>query len=285
MGCETGFRHRGIPPGGRLPESVREEFWAALRSGLSPTAAATVAGVSAKTGRLWAKDGGYQTDPKHYGIRYPQATREAFWEAVRSGLTPPQAAVIAGVSEHTGRRWVQQAGCVPRTPVPADVEPDPSPPRGPMSWVERCRLEELLETGHSPAQAATMLGRHPDTIDREMARGQTVSGYRARVGQDTAEANRKRPKPRHLEDRPALLAEVVARLEQRHSPEQVAAGCGRIFPTIRSCGCHTKRSIRPSTSNRAASWPGWSRPRCAPAVLSENRRAARKPAVAASSRG
>jgi transposase, IS30 family len=98
MGCETGFRHRGIPPGGRLPESVREEFWAALRSGLSPTAAATVAGVSAKTGRLWAKDGGYQTDPKHYGIRYPQATREAFWKAVRSGLTPPQAAVIAGVS-------------------------------------------------------------------------------------------------------------------------------------------------------------------------------------------
>src|SRR5215208_7960413 len=130
MGCEIGFRHRGIPPGGRLPESVREEFWAALRSGLSPTAAATVAGVSAKTGRLWAKDGGYQTDPKHYGIRYPQATREAFWEAVRSGLTPPQAAVIAGVSEHTGRRWVQQAGYVPRTPVPADVEPDPSPPKG-----------------------------------------------------------------------------------------------------------------------------------------------------------
>jgi hypothetical protein len=230
MGCETGFRHRGIPPGGRLPESVREEFWAALRSGLSPTAAATVAGVSAKTGRLWAKDGGYQTDPKHYGIRYPQATREAFWEAVRSGLTPPQAAVIAGVSEHTGRRWVQQAGCVPRTPVPADVEPDPSPPRGPMSWVERCRLEELLETGHSPAQAATMLGRHPDTIDREMARGQTVSGYRARVGQDTAEANRKRPKPRHLEDRPALLAEVVARLEQRHSPEQVAGRLREDFP-------------------------------------------------------
>lgn len=41
MGCETGFRRCGIPPGGRLPESVREEFWEALRLGLSPTAAAT----------------------------------------------------------------------------------------------------------------------------------------------------------------------------------------------------------------------------------------------------
>jgi transposase, IS30 family len=222
MGCDTGFRHRGIPPGGRLPESVREEFRAALRSGLSPTAAATVAGVSEKTGRQWAKDGGYQTDPTHYGIRYSQAVRDGFWDAVRSGASPTQAAVTAGVSEHTARRWVQQAGYVPRTPVPADVEPDPSPPKGPMSWIERCRLEELLETGLPPVQAAGLLGRHPVTIDREMARGHTVSGYRARVGQDAAEANRKRPKPRHLEDRPALLAEVVARLEQRHSPQQIA---------------------------------------------------------------
>jgi IS30 family transposase len=209
---------------------VRERFWEAVNSGLSPTAAATVARVDGATGRAWARAAGYQTNPKHYGIRYPQAIRDAFWEAMYSGLTSTQAAVAAGVSEHTGRRWVNQAGYVPRTPAPL-VDPEaPTSARAPMSFIERCRLEELLEAGQTPGQAAMLLGRHPDTIGREMDRGQTVSGYRARVGQDRAEANRKRPKSRHLEDRPVLLAEVVARLEQRHSPQQIAARLRQDFP-------------------------------------------------------
>jgi IS30 family transposase len=223
MGCETGFRRRGVPPGGRLPESVHERFWEALRSGLSPTAAATVAGVSCKTGRQWAKDAGYQINPKHRGIRYSQATRDAFWEAVRSGDSPTQAAVAAGVSEHTARRWVQQAGYVPRTPLPPDaIELDTSPPTGPMTFVERCRLEDLLALGYTQARAAALLGRHRSTIGREALRGATSSGYRARVGQDVADANAKRPKPRKLDTNPALLDQVVRRLKKRHSPEQIA---------------------------------------------------------------
>jgi IS30 family transposase len=215
-----------------VSESVRQRFWEAVNSGLSPTAAATVAGVHGATGRAWAKAAGYQTNLKHYGIRYSQATRDRFWEAMHSGATVTEAAVIAGMSEVTGQYWVNKAGFVPRTPVPADTatEPDPAPPRGPMSFIERCRLEQLLETGHTPAQAAGLLGRHRDTIGREMARGQTVSGYRARVGQDVAEANRRRPKPRHLQDSPALLAEVVARLEQRHSPQQIAGRLREDYP-------------------------------------------------------
>jgi IS30 family transposase len=222
-----GFRVRGS---GGVSESVRERFWEAVRWGLSPTAAATVAGVDGGTGRAWARAAGYQTNPKHYGMRYSQATRDAFWGALRSGVTPTQAAVAAGVSEHTARRWVQQAGYVPRTPVPLAVAESPASPRAPMSFLERCRLEQLLETGHPPGQAAKLLGRHRDTTGREIDRGQTVSGYRARVGQDVADANAKRPKPRKLEDNPALLAEVVARLEARHSPEQVACRLRQDFP-------------------------------------------------------
>ena len=227
MGFETGFRKPGWP---RLPGLVHDEFWEAVRSGLSPTAAATVAGVCGATGRKWAKEAGHQTDTKHRGIRYSPVSRDAFWQAVRGGESPACAAMIAGVSENAARQWLQQAGYVPRTPVPADTEPDPSPPKGPMSFIERCRLEQLLETGHPPAQAAGLLGRHRDTIRREIPRGQTGSGYRAWVGQNVAEANLKRPKPRHLEARPALLAEVVARLEQRHSPEQIAGRLREDFP-------------------------------------------------------
>ncbi len=207
---------------------MRERLWEALRSGLSPTAAATVAGVAGATGRRWAKAAGYQTNLKHRGIRYSQQVKAAFWQALRSGASPTQAAVIAGVSETTARSWVDQAGYVPRTPISAVPDPD-TPPRS-LSFTERCRLEELLESGYSPAKAADLLGRHRSTIGRERDRGATSSGYRARVGQDVADANRARPKPRKLENNPALLAEVVQRLGKRHSPEQIAGRLREDFP-------------------------------------------------------
>jgi hypothetical protein len=62
-----GFRVQGSRG---VSESVRQRFWEAVNSGLSPTAAATVAGVHGATGRAWAKAAGYQINLKHYGIRY-----------------------------------------------------------------------------------------------------------------------------------------------------------------------------------------------------------------------
>jgi IS30 family transposase len=187
-----------------------------------------VAGVSGATGRKWAKAGGYQVNPKHCGTRYSQQVKEAFWAALRSGMTPTQAAVAAGVSENAGRDWVDQAGYVPRTPIPAGYELGAATRL--LSFTERCRLEELLESGSSQAQAARLLNRDPSTISREVRRGATNSGYRARVGQDIAEAARARPKPRKLESNPALRTEVLQRLEKRHSPEQIAGRLREDFP-------------------------------------------------------
>lgn len=214
-----------------VPKSSREAFVEAVRSGAPFSVAATMVGVSHTTGNKWAKAAGIAATAGHHGNRYSAEVREAFWTAVRAGAAPEQAAVSVGVSRNRAGAWVTQAGFVPRTPPPADPSLDsPRPARAPLSFVERYRLEQLLEDGCSPQEAATVLGRHCDTIDREITRGQTVSGYRARVGQDITEANRKRPKPRHLQARPALLAEVVARLEQRHSPEQIAGRLREDFP-------------------------------------------------------
>ncbi len=224
-----GFR----PRGSTAPESAREVFWEAVRSGLSPTAAATVAGVAGATGRKWAKQGGYQTNTKHYGTRYSSAVWEAFWAALRSGCSTTQAAVLAGVSEHTAQHWVQQAGYVPRTPSAADEadhDLDLALSAKWLSFRERCWLEELLETGHSQVAAARRLQRDPSTISREVRRGATRSGYRARVGQDVAEANAKRPKPRKLDTNEALLGEVLHGLEKRHSPEQISGRLRLDFP-------------------------------------------------------
>jgi transposase, IS30 family len=224
------FRGHGVRLDVESAASVREEFWKAVESGLSPTAAATVAGVSGATGREWAKAAGYQTNPKHYGRQYSPQVRKAFWEALRLGLTPTQAAVTAGVSEHSGRRWIQQAGYVPRTPFPAGQDADAAPRSQSMSFVERCRLEELLETGCSPGKAADLLGRHRSTVGRETRRGATGGGYRARVGQDVADSNAKRAKSRKLKTNSTLLDEVVRRLKKRHSPEQIARRLREDFP-------------------------------------------------------
>ena len=222
-----GFRKQGS----KVDPESRGVFLEAVRSGLSRSVAATVAGVSHTTGNKWAKDAGIVVDTTHHGIRYPAAVREAFWAAMKSGSSVQEASVIAGVSECRGLVWVKQAGYVPRTPALAVVEVNgPRPPRAPLSFTERCRLEELLEAGHTPAYAADRLDRHLDTVNREIVRGATSSGYRAGVGQDVADANRKRPKQRRLESSPALLAEVVQRLEQRHSPMQIACRLRQDFP-------------------------------------------------------
>ncbi len=228
MAYETGFRLRGVHLDRQSAAAVRERFWEAVSSGLSPTAAATVAGVAGGTGRKWARDAGYRPEKGHTGILYSQQVKDEFWAAMHSGATVVQAAVSSGVSEHTARRWVDQAGFVPRTPIAA--VPAPEEPSKAMSFTERCRLEELLESGRSPAKAAELLGRHPSTISREKRRGATRSGYRARVGQDFADANRARPKPRKLENNPRLVNEVVQRLQQRHSPEQIASRLRQDFP-------------------------------------------------------
>jgi IS30 family transposase len=126
---------------------------------------------------------------------------------------------------------VKQAGYVPRTRPVDDIETDPvRRPRASLSFTERCRLEELLEGGATAVRAAELLDRHRDTIGREIVKGLTGSGYRARIGQDKADTNRKRPKQRRLESGPALLAEVVQRLEQRHSPQQIAQRLRQDFP-------------------------------------------------------
>jgi len=222
------FRRQGSK---EVPESAREVFQESLRSGLSPARAATIAGVSFTTGYTWARATGWKP-AGHQGTRYSAAVREAFWAAMRAGASTTQAAVIAGVSEMSALIWVKQAGYVPRTQALTETESEPETqrPRAPLTFIERCRLEELLENGYPPVRAAELMGRHQDTISRELCRGQTSSGYRACVGQDVAETNAKRPKTRKLQDNPALLAEVLRRLEQRHSPQQIAGRLRADFP-------------------------------------------------------
>ena len=219
-------RGRPGPPPGR-----REAFCEVLATGVAPAVAAAMVGVARSSADKWARETGYTTNRSHFGIRYSQAVRDAFWEAMRSGATEREAAGRAGVSQATARRWIRDDRFVPRSPVPPALEfAVNAAPTGPMSFLERCRLEALIEDGYTAARAAALLGRHRATIGREIARGDTTCGYRALTAQKLAEVNARRPKPRKLDHDERLRAEVIARLALRHSPEQVSARLVEDFP-------------------------------------------------------
>ena len=78
---------------------------------------------------------------------------------------------------------------------------------------------------------ARALGRAPSTVSRELARN---SGYRGRYtaanAQSRADLRGRRPKPTKLAGNPRLRQEVQDRLEEEHSPKQIAGRLRRDFP-------------------------------------------------------
>jgi IS30 family transposase len=111
-----------------------------------------------------------------------------------------------------------------------------------LSLAERVIIQTAREQGRSMRRIAGMIGVSPATISRELARGSMTarSGHRydARVAHQAASDARARPKPTKLATNPHLRSEVVRRLNDRFSPEQVAAALVRDFPedeTMRVC--------------------------------------------------
>jgi IS30 family transposase len=111
---------------------------------------------------------------------------------------------------------------------------DLTEPRGRyLSLSEREELSRGLAAGLGDAEIGRQLGRHRTTIWREKHRnpppGRGSDGYRAVPAQAAAEARSRRPKARKLEHEPLRTA-VQDRLEQRHSPQQIARRLRREFP-------------------------------------------------------
>ncbi len=118
-----------------------------------------------------------------------------------------------------------------------------------LTMEERETISRMLASGHSPAEAATALGRHKSTIYRELARNSLAAGYRAVSAQRMAAQRRKqRPLNRKM-DRPGLRGRVLVMLVQYWSPEQIAGrtrlenGCSLVsHQTIYTWLRHDKNS-------------------------------------------
>ena len=177
---------------------------------------------------------------------------KAFWELVRSGLSPADAGVALGVSGHRGRAWFRDAGGV----KPRVSKPTTDGPRPRLSLEERVEIQVGVGRNESIRSIAERLDRAPSTIKyeldvnvrnhdvdgrksgyrRKQAFGARQSGqtatvhYNAVAAHDAAARRAQRPKERKLAGDDTLREEVQTRLEQRHSPTQIAARLRLDFP-------------------------------------------------------
>ena len=177
----------------------------------------------------------------------------AFWRCVRLDLNAGEAGVAVGVSTGTGQRWFREAGGV----KPRFSEPKVSGLRPRLRLDERIEIQAGVHANESLHSIARRLERHVSTIKREIdknselrnrytgcksgyrrkeAFGARQSGcastvrYRAMAAHDRSADRARRPKTRKLAANDALCAEVQTRLEQFHSPTQIALRLRYDFP-------------------------------------------------------
>ena len=97
-----------------------------------------------------------------------------FWVLMSKGSTLTAACDAVGVNRRTGRRWRQATGG--RIPVPEAERSGRY-----LCLEERLRIADLHVNGAGVRAIAAEVGRSPATISRELARGGSKAGPRART--------------------------------------------------------------------------------------------------------
>ena len=163
------------------------------------------------------------------GPRRLLAERRAFLALVADGVGTSEASRSVGVNPRTGRRWLHgRADGVGVGGLPAGPEPSARF----LSLEERVVIADLRLAGASMRKIAAELGRSPSTISREIARNAhpTGGGYRPYAADIRARERRARPRGGKIAASAHLRAAVQVMLDDRLSPEQIAARLRRDHP-------------------------------------------------------
>ncbi|MFC6285561.1 transposase, partial [Nocardioides sp. GCM10027113] len=119
--------------------------------------------------------------------------------------------------------------------IPSLRAPRKSPAEGGrLTYAEREEIACLRAAGRSVRGIARELGRDPSTVSRELRRNVGYGGvYRASTAQQRADGNARAgglARPARLAVNLRLRREVQTRLEEHHSPEQIAQRLREDFP-------------------------------------------------------
>jgi IS30 family transposase len=155
--------------------------------------------------------------PKGYGLS--EATKDGIWELRAEGLSDREIGRRLGLARGTVSNHLARAGGIrPR----ARRRPESC-----LSFEEREEISRGIARGHSARAIARALRRSHTTIAREINRCGGRRRYRAHAADREAWRRSRRPRPTKLELCPELRRVVSERLQEDHSPEQIA-GCLRL---------------------------------------------------------
>jgi len=164
---------------------------------------------------------------------------------VAGGLAASEAARVLGVGRVSVCRWAKLAGMrlqPGRRGGLAELRPARRPthrraPEGPyvddngrLDLAGRVVIQLRLAEKHSYRRIAAELGVAPSTVSREVTAHRVEGVYRAKSAHRAAVLARARPKPGKLAVGSPLRAEVVAGLDNKLSPEQIAGRLRRDHP-------------------------------------------------------
>ena len=171
-----------------------------------------------------------------------------FWELIAQGVTPTDAGPLLGVSGGAGRQWFRDRG---------GVNPQLTDPAGRLRPRLTILEREIIMVGVASEKSiraiAKELGRHPSTVMREIAlngggRGSTgryrrlhrfganrggwdaAVRYQAHVAQSRSQGRARRPNVGKMGRCEPLRVFVEQRLNDKHSPRQIAGVLARTFP-------------------------------------------------------
>ena len=160
-------------------------------------------------------------------IQYTDSDKSLMWDRWRKGESLHQIARLFDRHHSSVRGVLAETGGI----RPAVRRRSPRA----LSLVEREDVSRALVAGHSIRSIASMLGRAPSTISREIGRNGGAGHYRASRADQAAWDRAHRPKACKLALHPTLAKQVADKLQQQWSPEQIAGWLKRTYPDDTSC--------------------------------------------------
>jgi IS30 family transposase len=155
-------------------------------------------------------------------IYYSAAQRAEIWDRWQAGES----------MSSIGRRFDRESSSVFSVIAPTGGIRPATRRRAPraLSLGEREEISRGLSAHCSLRRIASLLGRSPSTISREILRNGGPDRYRAARSDQAAWDRALRPKVCKLACRPLLTRTVSSKLQRKWSPEQIAGWLKRAYP-------------------------------------------------------
>ena len=155
-------------------------------------------------------------------IYYTESQKALMWDRWQKGESLQQIAQLFDRNHSSIQRILAETGGI----RPAQRRRS----RLALTLAEREEISRAVVAGHSIRSIATLLGRAPSTISREIKRNGGQECYRASQSDHAAWARAHRPKTCKLVENRTLAHIVAGKLQRQWSPEQIAGVAETYLP-------------------------------------------------------